>query len=261
MRIQGKVAVITGASQGIGAACAAALRERGARLVLTARRKEKLEQAGGPEAVVVAGDITEEQTRARLVEAALANFGAIDILINNAGAGLYERTWETSPERARALFELNFFAPLDLIRRVVPHMRARRSGVIVNISSIAGKVTLPWLPLYSVSKSALEALSNALRMELMPEGVRAMTVCPGYVITGFRENALTGRPPRGVEESGAFRITARECAAAVVRGLERDARTVVTPPAGWPLAWAARLFPSLVERRLSAMLHAAEDGS
>jgi short-subunit dehydrogenase len=261
MRIEGKVALITGASEGIGAACAAALGKRGARLVLTARRRERLEQAGGRDALVVAGDITDEATRQRVVAAAMERFGAIDILINNAGAGLYARTWETSPKQARALFELNFLAPLDLVRLVVPHMRARRSGYIVNIGSIAGKVTLPWLPVYSASKSALGALSDALRMELMPDGIHTMTVCPGYVITGFRKNALVGQPPRGVEESRTFRITAEECAAAIVRGLERDARTVVTPPAGWLLTAAMRLFPAVVEKRLSAMLHASLESS
>jgi short-subunit dehydrogenase len=256
MRIDGKVVLITGASGGIGAACAAAFRERGARLALTARSEEGLRRAGGSDAVIVAGDITQAATRERVVEAAAGRFGTVDILVNNAGMGLYAPSWNTPPEQMRALFELNLFAPIEMIRLVAPLMRARHSGAIVNISSIAGKVTLPWLPLYSASKFALSSLTEALRMELMGDGIQTMNVCPGYVITGFREHAK-GQPPPGVERSGVFRITARECAAAVVRGLERDARTVVTPRVGWLLVAAMRLFPAFVERRMAGMLREA----
>ncbi len=258
MRIQGKVVLITGASGGIGAACAAEFRKRGARLALTARSEDQLKRVGGPDAVVIPGDITHDETRRRVVEAALERFGAIDVLINNAGAGLYAPSWNTPPEMARALFELNLFAPIEMIRLVAPHMRARRSGAVVNITSIAGQVTLPWLPLYSASKFALGSLTEALRMELSEDGIQTMNVCPGYVVSGFRQHALTGQPPRGVEESGIFRITAGQCAEAIARGLERNARTVVTPAVGRLLIAAMRLFPSMVEKRMARMLREAE---
>ncbi len=254
MRIDGKVVLITGASEGLGAACAEAFRERDAKLVLTARSEDKLKQVGRDDALVVAGDITLPETRQRVCDAALERFGAIDILINNAGAGLYAPAWNTPPDQMRALFELNLIAPVEMVRLVTPGMRARRSGAIVNVSSIAGKVTLPWLPLYSASKAALGAVTDALRMELAEDGIHVMGVYPGYVVTGFRDHTIAGKPPRGVEESSTFRVGAAECAAEIVRGLERDARSLVVPRVGWLLAAAKRLLPGVVEARMAEML-------
>jgi len=257
MQIQGKVVLITGASEGIGAACAAAFRARGARLSLTARSEAKLAQAGGSDALITAGDITLEETRRRVVERTLERYGAIDILINNAGRGLYAPSWRAPMEDARALFDLNLFAPLALAQLVVPHMRERRTGMIVNVGSIAGKVTLPWLTLYSSSKYALGSWTDGLRMELRQYGVHAMTVCPGYVKTGFQSHVLVGKPPEKVMQGKQFAITAEQCAGAIVRGVERDARTVVTPRAGWLFVLAERLFPGFVDGRMAAIYEEA----
>src|SRR2546427_6476822 len=165
MQIKDSVVVITGASQGIGAACARAFAGRGARLSLIARNAEQLREAGGPDALRTTGDITVEEVRQKLVERTVDHFGAIDILINSAGNGLYSPASSVPMTEARQLMELNLFAPLALTQLVVPYMRDRRRGMIVNISSIAGKVVLPWFTLYSVSKFALGALTVGLRME------------------------------------------------------------------------------------------------
>lgn len=254
MRIDGKVAVITGASEGIGAACAVRFRERGARLVLTARSCEKLERVAAPDEVIVAGDITSAETRRAVVETALARFGRIDILVNNAGVGLYGPSWQQEPAQVRALFEVNFFAPFEMARLVIPAMRARRSGMIVNVGSIAGKTTLPWMNLYSATKSALGTFTEGLRMELMRDGIRTMLVCPGYVKTGFQQHTLRGSAPRAVASRRYMAITPEACASAIARGVEREARTVLAPPGGWLLVAAMRLFPSVVERRMAALL-------
>src|SRR5579872_5545552 len=148
MRLDGKVILITGASEGIGAACAAEFARAGARLSLTARSEEGLRRAGGTESLITPGDITSEAVRQQVVDRTLARFGGIDILINNAGVGSYTPAWAASMEEARSVMELNFFAPLGLIRLVAPHMRSRRSGTIVNVGSIAGKMVLPWMTLY-----------------------------------------------------------------------------------------------------------------
>jgi short-subunit dehydrogenase len=252
MQIDGKAVIITGASEGIGAACAAEFARYGARLSLTARSEEGLHKAA-PGALVTPGDLTSEPTRRAVVERTLARYGAIDALINCAGAGLYLPSWEAPMEEARRLMELNFFALLGITQLVAPHMRARGHGTIVNVSSIAGKVTLPWLTLYSASKSAVGTLTEGLRMELRRDGVRAMLVCPGYVKTNFQRNALAGQPPPGIVQGRVFAIDAAQCAAAIRRGLERDARTVVTPRACWILAALARVFPALVEQRLAQL--------
>lgn len=254
MRIDQKVVLITGASEGIGAACAEAFRRRGARLALIARSKDKLEKVAASDALAFAGDVTNEDNRRRFVEEALARYGQIDILINNAGVGLYSPSWQAPMTEVRKMYELNLFAALGMIQLVTPYMRSRASGFIVNVGSIAGKVTLPWLTLYSASKYALGSLTDGLRMELRRDGIQAMTVCPGYVSTGFQNHILTGRVPSTVQQSNLFRITAEQCAEAIARGVEKDSRTVVTPRlAGWIFVALERLFPSFVDSRLDAM--------
>jgi short-subunit dehydrogenase len=255
MRIDGRVVLITGASEGIGAACAAVFGKRGARLSLVARSREKLQAAGGPDAQITAGDLTLPEVRQNAVAATLDRFGAIDILINNAGMGLYDPSWNTPLGDARSLFELNFFVPLALTQLVAPHMRARSSGVIVNVSSVAGRVTLPWLTLYSASKYALCSLTDGLRMELKKDGIHTIAVCPGYVKTSFQDHALGGGPPPKIARSKQFAITPAECAEAIARGVERGARTVMAPRSGWLFVLAERLFPSLVDAQLAAILH------
>lgn len=255
MRIDGKVVLITGASEGIGAACAAVFQARGARLSLVARSREKLAAVGGPQAVITAGDVTLPETREAAVTATIERFGAIDILINNAAMGSYDPAWNTPMADARRLFELNFFAPLAMVQLVAPHMRARKSGVIVNVSSVAGKVTLPWLTLYSASKYALGSLTDGLRMELKKDGIHTITLCPGYVKTNFHDHALGGEPPPKISRGKRFAITPQQCAEFLARGVERGARTVMASRLNWLFVLAERLFPSLVDAQLAAILH------
>ena len=261
MRLERKVAVITGASEGIGAACAVELARAGARLSLTARSEVGLRAAaaatGSPDTLITPGDITHDETRRAVVARTLERFGAIDLLINNAGAGLYLPSWNAPLEEARRLMELNFFALLGMTQMVAAHMCSRRSGMIVNVSSIAGKVPLPWMTLYSASKFAVGALTEGLRMELRRHGVRTLVVCPGYVRTAFQEHARGGQPPDALVRARRFSISAADCAAAIRRGVERDRRTVVTPPAGWVFILAMRLFPSFVESRMAAINQSA----
>ena len=158
----------------------------------------------------------------------IERFGRIDLLINNAGAGLYAPSHMASMEEARRMWELNFFAPLDLIQRVAPAMKRQRSGFIVNVGSIAGKVTLPWFTLYSASKYAIGSLTDGLRMELRQFGIHTMTVCPGYVNTRFREEDPSRRRLRAgycrqrTETDRQF--LRRRCAAEIVRGLNDKLR-------------------------------------
>jgi short-subunit dehydrogenase len=257
MEIQGKVTLITGASEGIGAACAAEFARAGARLSLTARSEAGLRAAAPPDALIIPGDLTSSDARRSIVDRTLDRFGSIDILINNAGMGLYMPSWSAPLDEVRRLMELNFFAAVDLTQRVVPQMRARRAGMIVNVGSIAGKVPLPWLTLYSASKFALGAFTDGLRMELKRDGVRSLIVCPGYVRTGFQQHAPGGPAPDAILSGRRFAITADQCAAAIRRGVERGARTVVTPRTGWLFILAMRLFPSFVESRMAALNQSA----
>jgi short-subunit dehydrogenase len=253
MQIAGKVVLITGASQGIGRACVDAFRRRGARLAITARSEDKLREAGAADALVLPGDLTDAAARKRIVEETVAHYGTIDVLVNNAGVGLYSPAWNTPMSQARELFELNFFVPLEMVQLVVPRMRRQKRGCIVNVGSIAGKIALPWFTLYSASKYALGSLTDGLRIELKRDGIHAITVCPGYVRTDFQAHSLMGRPPASMRRSRPFAITAERCAESIARAVERDARTVVTPPAGWLFIMLERLLPSLVDSALERM--------
>lgn len=258
LNLANRVVLITGASDGIGAACARVLRRRGARLSLTGRSPEKLVAVAAPQDLTIAADLTSPDTPRHLAEETLERFGRIDVLINNAGHGIYWPASASPPAETRALFDLNFFAPLALAQAVIPHMRTQGSGTVVNVGSIAGRVTLPWMPLYSASKFALGALTEGLRMELAGAGIHAMLVCPGYVLTEFQAHAAGPAPPEGVVGGKRFAISPMECAEAIVRGIERRARIVVAPRWGWFLIAMHNLMPRAVEARLMHLNHSAD---
>ena len=177
MRIEGKVALITGASGGIGAACAAEIARVGARLALPARSADGLASHDPGGALLLPCDVTRDEARREIVGRTMERYGRIDILINNAGVGAYGPSFAAPLDETRRMMEVNFFAPLALAQLVAPEMRARRSGMIVNVGSVAGKVTLPWMTLYSASKYAVGSWTEGLRMELARDGVHAMLVC------------------------------------------------------------------------------------
>ncbi len=218
--------------------------------MLTGRDTAKLRETAQDHELVVPGDLTRPDDCRRIVDSTVERYGRLDILINNAGVALYSDTWDTTPQQARALFDVNFFAPLEMVRLAVPVMRRNRLGCIVNVSSIAGRITLPWFTLYSASKFALDSLTAGLRMELKSTGIHAMSVCPGYVKTGFQQHVLAGAPPESVQNSRRFAITAAQCAEAIARGVERNARTVVAPRIGRLLVAVSRLAPGLVEAQI-----------
>jgi short-subunit dehydrogenase len=263
MEISNSSILITGASRGIGAACAAAFRSLGARLCLTGRDEAALQRNSTPDDLVLAGEITSADFRKTLIAATLQRFNGLDILINNAGAGLYGAVSTAPLDEVRRLFELNVFAPLALTQLVVPQMRGHGHGCIVNISSLGGQIVLPWLPLYCASKFSLSAWTAALRAELAGSGVHAITVCPGYVDTDFEANAAGPRPPAKLMGSSSkrFSVTPEQCAAAIVRGVQRDANVVVTPRSAWLLLAAQRLWPGLVESALTTAMKNAQSES
>lgn len=251
--------MISGGSEGVGAACARELLRRGASVSLTARTAETLAKVG-PEypagrVFTLAGDITDPAHRQRWVSDTLQHFKRIDILINNAGVGLYQPSHAADPEQVRRLFELNLLAPVDLVRLVAPGMKERRSGCIVNVGSIAGKATLPWLTLYSASKYALGSYTDGLRMELGRYGIHSMIVCPGYVNTDFQQHILAGQVPSTVKSGKWFRISAERCARDIADGIERNKRTVVTPSTGWAFVLLQRLLPGRVEKHLAGLYY------
>jgi short-subunit dehydrogenase len=247
--LKGKVVIVTGASGGIGADLAAVLRTQGAHLSLIARNENKLAAVSAPGDLMVPGDITDESARSALIAKTVDRWGKIDVLINNAGRGSYYTACTTPLLEARAVFELNFFAPLALTQLAAPYLRQTR-GTVVNVSSIAGQISLPWLPVYSASKFALAAITSAQRTELKRDGVNVMGVFPGYVDTDFQAHAPGPRPPDRVVQGKRFAVSPGECAEAIVDGITHRKQMVVTPRAGWLLVWANRFFPAFVESRM-----------
>ena len=196
--LQGKVAIVTGASSGIGAATAQALAEAGCDVVLAARREERLrelaiaiEREYGVRALVVPTDVADRGQIERLVKRTEEELGGVDILINNAGLGLYGSVSEGAEADLRYVFDVNFFAPVALIQAVTPAMRRRGGGTIVNVSSIMSKFTMPQMGMsgaaggYSATKAALDQISAAARMELAADNIHVITVLPGRTASEF----------------------------------------------------------------------------
>jgi NADP-dependent 3-hydroxy acid dehydrogenase YdfG len=204
-KLQGKVALITGASAGIGQACARALAGEGARLVLTARRQERLDQlkqefkAAGIEAVIVTGDAREETTAIKAVKAATDAFGRIDILINNTGTGNYKNLADTSAAEYDEMMDTNVRSTFLFTRHVVPVMLNQKSGTILMISSMAGVYGFGGEAVYCMTKFAQVGFAQALDRELRESGIKVGAICPGGVKTEFALGK--GRTEQSVKQS------------------------------------------------------------
>lgn len=205
-KLKGKVALITGASAGIGWASAIALAEEGASLVLTARRMERLteleaavEKAGG-KAISVIGDAREEETAQKAVAAAIKTFGALDILINNVGVGNYKNLVGTSAADYDEMMDSNMRTTFLFTRYAVPHMIERKSGTVLMISSMAGIYGFAGEAVYCSTKFAQVGFAQALDKELRPHGIKVGLICPGGVKTEFALGK--GRTEKSVAESG-----------------------------------------------------------
>lgn len=204
-RLRGKVAIVTGASAGIGAASARALAAEGANLVLTARRQERLDELAGElrgagvEARAVAGDAREEATARSVVETAMEAFGRVDILINNAGVGNYRDLVETSPEDYDELMDSNVRSTFLFTRYAVPQMLPRGAGTVLMISSMAGLYGFGGQAVYCATKFAQVGFAQALDRELRPKGIKVGVICPGGVKTEFALGR--GRTEEGVAAS------------------------------------------------------------
>jgi short-subunit dehydrogenase len=190
-RLHDQVVIVTGASAGIGEAAARMLAREGALVVITARRRERLDalkheiEAAGGRALAIAGDITSAEDRERLVRESLSVTGRIDGLVNNAGYGQRGPIEIIPIETIRQNFETNLFSLIALTQLVMPIMRKQGSGRIVNISSVAGKIARPLSSVYDATKHALEAISDGMRGEMAPFGVKVVAIEPGFILTEF----------------------------------------------------------------------------
>jgi short-subunit dehydrogenase len=220
-------ALVTGASSGIGAAIARALANAGYELTLVARRRGLLSEIGADSgARIVPFDLSEIERLPALVAEAVAARGPIDVLVNNAGATMVEHTDLVDAEEAERLMRVNLLAPLALTRLVIPSMKERRVGTIVDIASVNAFAPTPYSFHYNASKAGLAAASESLRAEMRPYGLHVMTVYPGPIRTPLLERA-SARVPVSMPT---FAIgTPEGLARRIVRGIERRRDRIVYP--------------------------------
>jgi ribitol 2-dehydrogenase len=184
-RLDGKVAIVTGASTGIGRAVAAELLGRGADVVIAARSQERLDEAAaalGPGCAAVVADVTRADDVRRLIDGTLESHGAIDILVANAGVYVGGDLWESDPEALDRLLTTNVNGVVRTVREILPHLLERGEGDILVTSSVSGHQAIHWEPVYSASKHALQAFVHTLRRQLIGSGVRVGAIAPGVVL-------------------------------------------------------------------------------
>ena len=250
MNLHGKRVLITGAGTGIGRATALLLASRGAQLVLLGRRPNPLDalRAELPGAVAVAGDVADPAARSRAVQAALDAFGGLDILVNNAGVVRAGRLEATSEDEIHAMIEVDLLAPILLTREALPHLRTSGDAAVVNVTSTAALMGMPFYATYGAAKAGLARFGEALRRELLEEGVHVMTIHPAATDTPMMATNLAGadlgfvrEPPEAVAEALVTGLEAR--ALEVVRGGEVRAAMLA----------ANREHPEKVDAQVQAM--------
>jgi 3-oxoacyl-[acyl-carrier protein] reductase len=229
-KLERQVALITGASSGIGAAIARAFLGEGADLVVVARREERLAaladsaRANGRRVVPIVGDTREEATAERAVRAATEQLGRLDILVNNVGIGIYKNLVETSASDYDAMMSTNMRSTFVFTRHAVPVMLARGSGSIINVSSMAGVMGFAGEAVYCATKFAQVGFTQALDRELRPRGIKVGALCPGGVKTEFAIG--TGRTTEGVAASGMLEAEDVASAALLMATTSAGARVV-----------------------------------
>jgi short-subunit dehydrogenase len=256
----GKRVLITGASSGIGRALAGELAGRKARLLVTARRRERLEalaeelEKAGPRPAIVAGDLTETAMQRTLIDRAETELGGLDLLVNNAGVGATVPFRDTRDELFRDLMEVNFFSAVQLTRLALPLLnRSAAAGddhpMIVNVGSIVGLRGVPGSGAYSASKFAITGWSESLRAELVRDGIDLLLVSPGTTATEFFESQLEDRqPPHWPRHDP---VSPEYVARKIVEGIEKRKHHIVPYRKAKILDWMNRFFPIWVDRLMA----------
>jgi short-subunit dehydrogenase len=262
MEMDGKVVVVTGASMGIGEAIAKVFVDAGARVVLLSRdagRAEAARQRVGhtERTLALACDVCKRDEIDRALALTVQNFHRVDVWVNNAGVGIRDSVAEMETSSLRELFETNFFGTIACMQAVVPVMRKNGGGSIINISSVAGHIPVPYMAIYSASKFAMNAIGKGARMELKRDNINVLTVCPGYINTDFTAHLVADR--KGAVRAPAARgITAERVARATYRGYRANRREVVVPWTMIPAIKLYQLFPGLVEQVLSRAMRKSQ---
>jgi NAD(P)-dependent dehydrogenase (short-subunit alcohol dehydrogenase family) len=216
---------ITGASRGFGLEITKEALSRGDSVVATARNPQTVLDAvpeGGDRLASLGLDVGDTAQVTAAVDTAIERFGRIDVLVNNAGRGLVGAVEETSDAEARAIFDVNVFGLLAVTRAVLPHMRAARSGLVVNLSSVGGFVAWPGWGVYAATKFAVEALSEAMTHELAPLGIKSVAIEPGPFRTNFLDGSSLSVARTEIDDYGATAGAARSWATDTNYGQDGD---------------------------------------
>ncbi len=249
-----RVALITGGSQGIGAACVREFLAAGWKVAVLALPGSELDWLRPLNVMTCSGDVTSADTCKAAVEATLTAYGRIDVLINNAGIGLYGSPTEIPVGLFPRLLAVNVIAPLAMAQLVIPVMREQGSGTIVNMGSIAGYVSLPWAAAYSASKAALHSVHDSLRRELRGSPIHVVKLCPGIVDTDFRKHVLAGQAPELVCNIRRV-VPAETVAAAILHAVERKRSTVFVPGIGAVFSLFGVLAPWFMDLYLARFMN------
>lgn len=253
-KLSGAVFWITGASSGIGEATAMAAAKRGAKLVLSARRREELERVKAAlpqtEVLVLPLDMEKPEEIAPAVAAVLAHFGRIDLLFNNAGISQRSSVLETKMEVFERLMNLNYLSVVALTKEVLPIMMRQNAGHILVTSSISGKLGSPMRAGYCGSKHALHGFFDALRSEVYENNIQVMLVCPGYIKTQISINAVSadGSKHGKMDENQNQGISAEECAEQILKGIEKNKEEIYIGGKEVAGIYLKRFFPALLNK-------------
>ncbi|MCC9601654.1 SDR family NAD(P)-dependent oxidoreductase [Stieleria sp. JC731] len=240
---EGKLAVVTGASSGIGRCLAEQLLQHGCRVIAVARRADRLDEIAGGNLIPIAGDITSEETRKRIREAICEDRGHVDLLVNNAGVGAIGLFEDASPERLRDVMEVNFFAPAELTRTLLPMLKASGDGVICNIGSVLGHCAVPQKSEYCASKFAMHGWTDSLRTELQRHGIAVTLISPSTTRSEFF-NVLIDSEGASSKSLGSW--SPDRVANATLKAIASRRREVILSVGGKLLVLADRLVPSLL---------------
>jgi len=252
MDIAGKVVMVTGASMGIGEAIAKIFADHGASVVLLSRDAGRIESARSrighvDRTLALACDVRHREEIDRAIGLTLHHFQRIDVWVNNAGHGLLDSVAQMEMTAFREMFETNFFGAVGGMQAAIAVMRQQGDGTIINISSVAGHIPLPFHAGYSATKFAMNAIGKAARVELKKEGIHVLTVCPGYVATAFGQNVVLGREQKKVRPNSVRGITAERVARVTLQGYLKQKREVIVPWTMYVPQKIYQLFPGLVE--------------
>jgi short-subunit dehydrogenase len=250
--LEGKVAVITGASMGIGEAIAKLLAEEGASVVFSSRSVDRAEAARArvghmERTIAIECDVRHREEVERLATGAMRRFGRIDIWVNNAGHGLLDSVAGMDMDACEEMFQTNLFGALYGMQVAAAHMKQQGGGTIINISSVAGHIPLPFSAGYSGTKFALNAMGRAARVELAKYNINVLTVCPGFVRTEFGDNVVKGSDYSSIDAKIKGGITAERVAQATLQGYLRRKRQVVVPWRDKIFIAIYRVSPGVVE--------------